>query len=118
MKKIKLLSFGSLDISDLKKTDIKNNFFISIEFDIGKNIKEGQDTFMFFLSDIGGLEKYLENEFKHNESIVLNNIIVVKEYSYEFILNYLDLNITSKLKELSEKDIWKYLNLNYLYIDD
>jgi hypothetical protein len=118
MKRIRLLTFGSPDVSKLEATDIKNNFFIAIELYFGVSFKDGVTIFCFFLCDLEGLKRYIEYEFKYEKYVDLEHIVVVQEYDYGFILNYLD-NIESKLKELkSENDIWEYLKTNFILCDD
>ena len=118
MEKLKMLSYGSLDVGDLKTFNKKNNFFISVEFDICTIIDEGVTTYFFFLADVEGVKNYINKELEYDNSLELNNILIVSEYEYDFLKNFL-LNKVEKIIELlSEDKIWDYLNSNFHIEDD
>ncbi|KXX70878.1 hypothetical protein [Flammeovirga sp. SJP92] len=111
MNSFELFSFGSSDCLNLKEFSPKDEFFISVEFDLKKQNEEGIMTFFFFLATKEGYY----NQPYHDE---LEHIIIVEKYSFEFVRRMLDKKIVNKITELSDKRLLEYLHSIFNFSDD
>ncbi|MBD0405173.1 hypothetical protein [Flammeovirga sp. EKP202] len=111
MSSFELFSFGSSDCLNLEEFSPKNEFFISVEFDLKKRNQEGIITFFFFLATKEGYY----NQPYHDE---LEHIVIVEKYSFEFVRRMLDQNVVYKIIELSDKQLLEYLHSNFNFDDE
>ena len=107
----------------LMDIDARDGFFVNIEMQIGEADKNGADIFSFNVCDEKGLLRTIwqDNEFKEKQMTNLAgyNVFVMKHYSLESLLNYIEgilntipENIPWKQKGLmlSRYFYWEYLS--------
>ena len=106
MSSFELYSFGSLDCPDLSSFSPAKDFFIAIEFDLKKKNTDIFMTYFFYLSTKNGFDNQ-----KYSDE--LEFIMIVDEYSFDFVKNYIEKNVAKQVSDLDDEELIDYLNSNF-----
>lgn len=119
MSEYSLLSWGWLKPYNLKDYNPTDDFYFSIEFDIGpKDHNNGIISFSFVICDLKGLNHFLKSELKFDELVDLKGTYVFHRYSYQNLIDFLDKKIINPSKLLDNKSFFSYLNENFNLLSD
>lgn len=111
MAKIKIFNIdfdSSENLEEIEKVQLKNNFFLLVELELGLDGEKGSELFRFNVCDAEGLLNEIRNESKSNSCLLLNdfNIILLESFKFDVLLYEL-----SKIFEevVTHTDDWKII---------